>query len=51
MSTSLEYLISELYDEHNRLMGVIPFCQTRAEALDIQNDILQLEDRIKELEN
>ena len=51
MNTPLEYLISELYDEHNSLMAVIPFCQTRDEALDIQNDILQLEDRIKELEN
>ena len=57
MSTSLEYLISELYDEHNRLLGVIPFCQTRAEALDIQNDIdsrnmeLQhLRDEIKDIE-
>ena len=39
-------LVRELQDEIDELMSVIPYTQTKDEAYDIQEDILELEDRI-----
>lgn len=48
--TNNEIEIMEIDDRIHELNRVIPFCKTRAEALDIQNDILELEERKEELE-
>ena len=37
---------SETKKEIADLMSVIPHCQTRPEALEIQNDILELEETL-----
>ena len=39
-------LVRELQDEIDELMSVIPYTETKDEAYDIQEDILELEDRL-----
>jgi len=43
-------LVGELEDEIDELMGVIPYTQSKDEAYDIQEDILELEDRVRYLQ-
>ena len=43
-------LVRELQDEIDELMSVIPYTQTKDEAYDIQEDILELEDRVNGLQ-
>lgn len=44
------FYLNHLKEERDRLMRVIPYTTTRAEALDIQDDILELDDEIDYLE-
>ena len=43
-------LVRELQDEIDELMSVIPYTETKDEAYDIQEDILELEDRLHYLQ-
>ena len=43
-------LVRELQDEIDELMSVIPYTETKDEAYDIQEDILELEDRVNGLQ-
>ena len=43
-------LVRELQDEIDELMSVIPYTETKDEAYDIQEDILELEDRLHHLQ-
>ena len=44
------FYLKSLKEERDRLMRVIPFTATRAEALELQDDIEELDDEIHYLE-